>query len=299
MRPRPALLFTLCYGAGLATGLLRFGVRSGVVLPVLGRSPRAAAPCRLLRGRGCLAGSPERRAGLDRGSEHAAPHGCPPAGYDLPVRLDEPVMLTGGRVAGARRCAAGCHGTVSARWPARRAVAAGPTAGRGHAGFRAPGAGGRPGGTLVVSAAADPAPRPASGRRLGSATGSPVQPQSSTALAPPLVDALILGRRGGIDPDAEDAFAQSGLVHLLSISGFHVGLIARWVFLLAGCAGSRRERALVAGRRRQRRSTSRFWAGPRQPPAPRRWWCSSPLPVAPAAGPGRRAAGRDLSRRSC
>ncbi len=40
-----------------------------------------------------------------------------------------------------------------------------------------------------------------------------------------MVDALILGRRGGIDLELQDRFARSGLVHLLSISGFHVGLI--------------------------------------------------------------------------
>ena len=35
MRPRPALLFTLAYGAGLATGLLRFGNPIGVLLLLL------------------------------------------------------------------------------------------------------------------------------------------------------------------------------------------------------------------------------------------------------------------------
>jgi competence protein ComEC len=47
-----------------------------------------------------------------------------------------------------------------------------------------------------------------------------------------MVDALIIGRRGGIDRTLQDRFAQSGLVHLLSISGFHVGVITAWGFLL-------------------------------------------------------------------
>jgi competence protein ComEC len=55
----------------------------------------------------------------------------------------------------------------------------------------------------------------------------------------------MLGRRGGIDPELQDRFAESGLVHLLSISGFHVGLIGAWVFLVARLCGARRERALV------------------------------------------------------
>jgi competence protein ComEC len=61
-----------------------------------------------------------------------------------------------------------------------------------------------------------------------------------------LVDALMLGRRGGIDPDLQDRFAQSGLVHLLSISGFHVGLIGGWIFLVARLLGLRRDPALIA-----------------------------------------------------
>ncbi len=47
-----------------------------------------------------------------------------------------------------------------------------------------------------------------------------------------MVSALVLGGRGGITPELQDRFGQSGLVHLLSISGFHVGLITAWVYLL-------------------------------------------------------------------
>jgi competence protein ComEC len=60
-----------------------------------------------------------------------------------------------------------------------------------------------------------------------------------------MVDALVLGRRGGIDPELQNRFAQSGLVHLLSISGFHVGLISTWVFLLGRALSLTRPRALV------------------------------------------------------
>jgi competence protein ComEC len=56
-----------------------------------------------------------------------------------------------------------------------------------------------------------------------------------------MVDALVLGRRGGIDPELQDHFARSGLVHLLSISGFHVGLITAWVYLI--CRASRMTRS--------------------------------------------------------
>jgi competence protein ComEC len=59
-----------------------------------------------------------------------------------------------------------------------------------------------------------------------------------------MVDALILGRRGGIDRSLQDRFAQSGLVHLLSISGFHVGVITAWIFLLCRMLRLGRSRSL-------------------------------------------------------
>ena len=40
----------------------------------------------------------------------------------------------------------------------------------------------------------------------------------------------------GIDPELQQRFADAGLVHLLSISGFHVGLITAWVFLVGRLA---------------------------------------------------------------
>jgi competence protein ComEC len=45
-------------------------------------------------------------------------------------------------------------------------------------------------------------------------------------------DALLLGRREGLDPGLRDVFAQSGLVHLLAISGTHVALLAGALLLL-------------------------------------------------------------------
>ncbi|HEX5962159.1 MAG TPA: DNA internalization-related competence protein ComEC/Rec2, partial [Gemmatimonadales bacterium] len=53
------------------------------------------------------------------------------------------------------------------------------------------------------------------------------------------------GRRGGIDRTLQDRFAQSGLVHLLSISGFHVGIISAWVFLLCRALRLRRGHSLA------------------------------------------------------
>ena len=49
----------------------------------------------------------------------------------------------------------------------------------------------------------------------------------------PLADALLLGRRETLDRELADRFAQTGLVHLLAISGTHVALLGA-VFLLLG-----------------------------------------------------------------
>jgi competence protein ComEC len=105
------------------------------------------------------------------------------------------------------------------------------------------GPGGRPGGTLAVIEVGPLSGRPGPAARLRTLLAD-----ASRALygaRAPLVDALMLNRRGGIDPELQDRFARSGLVHLLSISGFHVGLITAWVFLLGRGLRLGRARALV------------------------------------------------------
>ena len=42
----------------------------------------------------------------------------------------------------------------------------------------------------------------------------------------PLASALVLARREGLEPELKEAFARSGIAHLLSISGFHVAVVA-------------------------------------------------------------------------
>lgn len=60
----------------------------------------------------------------------------------------------------------------------------------------------------------------------------------------PLADALLLGRREALDPAITRRFTDSGLIHLLAISGAHVALIGAAVFLL-----------LIALRRSRRTAT--------------------------------------------
>lgn len=47
-----------------------------------------------------------------------------------------------------------------------------------------------------------------------------------------ILKALLLGERGGVPEGLEDAYARSGVNHILSISGFHVGIIALFLFHL-------------------------------------------------------------------
>ena len=63
----------------------------------------------------------------------------------------------------------------------------------------------------------------------------------------PLVSALTLARREGLDRDLQESFARSGIAHLLAISGFHVGVIAGAVLTgLALCGVGARRRELGA-----------------------------------------------------
>ncbi|GMV07299.1 MAG: hypothetical protein AMXMBFR53_35740 [Gemmatimonadota bacterium] len=63
----------------------------------------------------------------------------------------------------------------------------------------------------------------------------------------PVVGALILARREGLDPALREAFARSGTAHLLAISGFHVGVLAGALFaLLRGARVGRRRAGLGA-----------------------------------------------------
>jgi competence protein ComEC len=238
--PRPALLFTLCYGAGLATGLLHFGGLLGTILlpaaaMVAGRSRALLLAAGVLLGRG--SGELARIAERDRCAARLE------AGrVRLTVRLAEPVTAEGGRVQ-VEPVGAECAGALDARWPSGVPVAAGYHSRVEGRWIPRPGLGGRPGGVLVVSGAGPAEGTPSTEARLRTMLGR--ASRTLYGARAPLVDALMLGRRGGIDPDLQDRFAQSGLVHLLSISGFHVGLIGAWIFLLARLCRARREIALV------------------------------------------------------
>jgi competence protein ComEC len=167
----------------------------------------------------------------------------PARAVTLTLRLAEPV-LPDARTAQADPVAAGCAGPVSSRWPSGSRLAAGTLVrveGR-WLPRREPLR--RPEGLLVVSRVKplSSAPRPVERLRTWLATvirrlyGS----RSGT------VEALVVGRRAGMPAELKDRYARAGLVHILSISGFHVGIIVAWIVLLARAVGLPGPRAALA-----------------------------------------------------
>jgi len=228
MRLRPAILFTTAYGAGLATGLLHFGGPVGVVAVTLAAAFLARNPLLGFLTAAALLGRLSGELAWLREADQCAAR-LPAGRLALSVRLVKPADSAGGLVA-LQPLRARCSGPVSSRWPSGHPVEAGVAVEVTGQWLPRPGVALRPAGMLLVGDVGISAGRPALGARLRTALA-----HSSRALygnRAPMVDALILGRRGGIDRTLQDQFAQSGLVHLLSISGFHVGVITAWVFLL-------------------------------------------------------------------
>jgi competence protein ComEC len=171
---------------------------------------------------------------------------CPvrlPAGaVSLTIRLADPVS---GGTARAWVEDHGCHGLVAVRVEQADSVPAGtrlaitgrwlPRLSR-----LRPAAG-----TLVVRSHEIVGTQPRVGERVRTAvTRASERLYGDRA---PVVDALILGRRTAMDPALREDFARAGLVHLLAISGFHVGLLTSWTVLVGLACRLSRERAYGLG----------------------------------------------------
>lgn len=236
------MLLALGYGAGLATGLLHFGDPASalLLLAVLAAATRTSAPAwslmLLAMGAGRVAAwgawqlEPRRcAAGLRAGEVRLAGIPRDPAGELAPVRF---------HVAGR------CVGDIVVRWPPGAAPAVGQRVSvEGRWIPRADGPAGRPGGALIARRfTPEPGPVPLSLAWRGRLFATTAELYGSRA---PLVDALLFDRRGAVDRTVRTAYAEAGLVHLLSISGFHVGLIVAWIFLAARGAGLGRSRAWI------------------------------------------------------
>src|SRR5256885_4287410 len=242
MRP-PILWITVGFGVGLAAGVRLFGdvgawalglpVAVGV-LALARRAPVAAA-----MGIATLVGLLWGEVALRQRAASCGGMGEEGGVRAVIVRLLDPAPVSGG-VVDATAIAGPCRGAVRLRWPD------GPEA---H------------GGTTWVVA----------GRWLGSADRGILAlrrvrlldavPRGRGALRDrisaraalvfgaraPLVEALVTGRRAELDAAVRERYVASGLAHLLSISGFHVGFFAAWGALLLKLLRLPRTSRLVLG----------------------------------------------------
>jgi competence protein ComEC len=239
MRVRHPILFTAVYGAGLATGLLHFGSPAGVILVGLAVTLAVQRPLTSLLAAALLLGRGSGELAWTHEAGSCAAR-LPAGRLQLAVRLLEPTDPDGA-VVHLRALGTGCHGSIGARWPAHPELPAGAEARVIGRWIPRPGAAGRPSGTLVVNQVHRGAARATWSERMR--THIARASRTLYGARAPMVDALILGRRGSFDRDLQDRFARAGLVHLLSISGFHVGIITAWVFLLCRSVRLGRARA--------------------------------------------------------
>src|SRR5207247_5429153 len=140
------------------------------------------------------------------------------------VQLTDPVSATGGVAEGVVR-AGPCGGALTIRWPEGHPAHGGTTwvvAGR----FL--GASGR--GILVARRVRQLDAVPHGRGALRDRVAERIRRLFGTRA--PLVDALVIARRAELDAELRERYTRSGLAHLLSISGLHVGFFAAWLNVL-------------------------------------------------------------------
>jgi len=239
VRP-PIVWIAVAFGAGLWVGLSFFGawgLGGWVGLPVLAggllverRAPLGAATGVMLVAGLLWGGAADRERAADcvgkwgRAADGAGTRAAI-------VRLDDPAPAGGG-VVDAEAVAGACRGALRLRWPDGLHAPGGTTwvvAGRWAE------EGPKDRGVLVVRRARllDSTRRGRGGLR------DRVVGRADTLFGAraPMVDALVIARRAGLDPDVRERYAQAGLAHLLAISGLHVGFIAAWLGVVLGLTG--------------------------------------------------------------
>ncbi|HYU37552.1 MAG TPA: ComEC/Rec2 family competence protein, partial [Gemmatimonadales bacterium] len=234
MRP-PILVLTIAFAAGLYAGLDLFVLRGAwyVVVPVLGtalllarRAPLGAAlgvmgVAGLVWG---MAAGREREATCVGRWSRERGAGSSRAAI---VSLEDPAPASGG-IVDAEVLPGTCGGSLRLRWPEGRVARGGATwvvAGR-WSGV------GEAGGVLVVrrTRALDPVPHGRGALRDALAAES----TELFGARAPIVNALVFAPNTRLDSNIRERYVRSGLAHLLSISGLHVGFIAAWLALILG-----------------------------------------------------------------
>src|SRR5881296_1778993 len=238
MRP-PILYLTVAFGVGLGAGLDPFvfpgAVLWGVVLPLIAaatcfaaRAPLGAA-VGIMGVAGLLWGTAAVRAreATCTGRWAAGEKAGEGRTRAVIVRLADPAPAQGG-IVDADVLSGACAGSVRLRWPEGTGARGGTTwvvAGRWA------GAGGG-GGVLVVrrTRALDLVPHGRGALRDALAARS----TELFGTRAPIVNALVFAPNARLDSDIRERYVRSGLAHLLSISGLHVGFMAAWLALILG-----------------------------------------------------------------
>src|SRR6267143_152725 len=235
MRP-PILFLTIAFGVGLWGGLGPSPGRGAwyVVVPILGtalflakKAPLGAA-VGIMGVAGMLWGAAAVREKEATCTGRWTAGVTAREGYTRAaiVRLADPAPAQGG-IVDAAVLPGRCGGSVRLRWPEGRVARGGTTwvvAGRWSS------EGGR--GLLVARRvrALDPVPRGRGALRDALAAKS-VELFGARA---PIVNALVFAPNARLDSDIRERYVRSGLAHLLSISGLHVGFLAAWLALILG-----------------------------------------------------------------
>src|SRR5437016_5031069 len=231
MRP-PILFLTVAFGVSLWAGLdpLVFPGAAlwGVALPLIAAAACVAARAPLGAGVGIMGGAGrlwgraavrEREATCAGAWSREQGAGSSKAAT---VRLADPAPASGG-IAEAEVLGGACGGSVRLRWPEDHAARGGTTwvvAGKWT------------GGVLVVrrTRALDLVPHGRGALRDALAARS----TELFGTRAPIVNALVFAPNARLDSDIRERYVRSGLAHLLSISGLHVGFMAAWLALILG-----------------------------------------------------------------
>ena len=238
MRP-PILILTVAFGVGLWAALDPFAFPGaalwGVALPLVaaaaGLAPRAplGAAVGIMAVAGMLWGTAavRERDATCTGRWAAGVTAREGQTRAAIVRLADPVPARGG-IVDAEVLPGTCGGSVRLRWPEDHAARGGTTwvvAGKWSGLDRVSGMG-----LLVVRRmrALDPVPRGRGALRDALAAKS----TELFGARAPIVNALVFAPNARLDSDIRERYVRSGLAHLLSISGLHVGFIAAWLALI-------------------------------------------------------------------
>src|SRR6266576_386768 len=233
MRP-PILFLTVAFGVGLWAGLDPF-VFAGAALWGVALSLIAAAACLAARAplgaavgimgvAGLLWGTAavRERAATCTGRWAAGENAGEGRTRAAIVRLADPAPAQGG-IVDADVLPGACAGSVRLRWPEGTGARGGTTwvvAGRWT------------GSVLVVrrTRALDLVPHGRGALRDALAARS----TELFGTRAPIVNALVFAPNARLDSDIRERYVRSGLAHLLSISGLHVGFMAAWLALILG-----------------------------------------------------------------